>query len=368
VWRRFFFHDPWQKLGALALAAGVWYVAFRNTTKGETLELPVRLSFDLTLPAAAPGELRVAVPEGFALGDLPPVRVRLRGTSKDFPLPLPLVGVFDPARDPGEATFRGGTFHVRAEDLRWSPPHARELIDGMEPDPLVLDIQRLESRAVRLDAHSLVLTGDPAEGFAVIPDRVRFSPRTVTLRGLPSALERFAGGEAARLEPLSLAGEEESVVRMLGLHPSLTENGLSMEPRSVTVTLPIEPRPTEVRFRARVETVAFGPGSEERLRTFRLRPEEGERDFVLAFRGAPPVPHLDSERAAELVQLFVDLGEIPAGEVAHGPDRYELPLRQSLRLPPWLERAANLEVRDPTGRRRAVVERVSAGPASRDGR
>ncbi|MGH7149871.1 MAG: hypothetical protein ACREIU_04200, partial [Planctomycetota bacterium] len=218
--------------------------------------------------------------------------------------------------------------------------------------------------------------------YTVVLERVRFSPRTVTLLGRPAELARFAEGEAVRLEPLPLGGEEGGVVRMLGLHPSLAADSLSMEPRSVTVTLPVEPRPTEVRFRARVEMVAFGPGAEERRAAFRLSPEDAERDFVLAFRGAPPVSHLDSERAASLVQVFVDLGEIPAEDLSRGETRFELPLRESLRLP--REGVRGLEVRDPSGRRTAVVERVleppatgptteptsapTSGPTTRDGR
>ncbi len=357
MWRRLFLEDPWQKLGALALAIGVWYVAFRNTTKTETLELPVRPAPDLPLPAAAPGEIRVGVPKEFGLDAPALVRVRLRGTSKDFPLAYPLVGVFDPVRATGEEPFRETTtFRVRAGDLRWSPPHARELIDGIEPDPVVLRFEKLESRTVRLDARSLNLTGEPAEGYSFVLERVRFSPRTVTLLGRPAELARFSEGEAVRLEPLPLGGEEGGVVRMLGLHPSLAADGLSMEPRSVTVTLPVEPRPTEVRFRARVEMVAFGPGAEERRAAFRLRPEDAERDFVLAFRGAPPVSHLDSERAASLVQIFVDLGEIPEEDLARGETRFELPLRESLRLS--REGVRGLEVRDPSARRTAIVERV----------
>ncbi|MGH7150141.1 MAG: hypothetical protein ACREIU_05570, partial [Planctomycetota bacterium] len=166
--RRLFLEDPWQKLGALALAIGVWYVAFRNTTKTETLELPVRPAPDLPLPAAAPGEIRVGVPKEFGLDAPAFVRVRLRGTSKDFPLAVPLVGVFDPVRAAGEVPFRESTtFPLRAEDLRWSPPHARELIDGIEPDPVVLRFEKLENRTVRLDARSLLLTGEPAEGYTV---------------------------------------------------------------------------------------------------------------------------------------------------------------------------------------------------------
>ncbi len=357
MWRRAFLEDPWQKLGALALAIGVWYVAFRNTTKTETLELPVRPAPDLPLPAAPPGEIRVAVPKEFGLDAPAIVRVRLRGTSKDFPLAYPLVGVFDPVRATEKEPFRETTtFRVRAEDLRWSPPHARDLIDGIEPDPIVLRFEKLESRTVRLDARYLDVRGEPAEGYSLVLERVRFSPRTVTLLGRPTELARFAEGEAVRLEPLPLGGEEGGVVRMLGLHPSLVANGLSMEPRSVTVTLPVEPRPTEVRFRARVETVAFGPGAEERRAAFRLRPEDAERDFVLAFRGAPPVSHLDSERAASLVQIFVDLGEIPAEELARGERRFELPLRETLRLS--RESVRGLEVRDPSGRRTAIVERL----------
>ena len=125
-----------------------------------------------------------------------------------------------------------------------------------------------------------------------------------------------------------------------------------------------------MRFRGRIETVAFGPGAPERLAAFRIRTEERDREFVLAFRGAPPLRNLNSETAADLVRLFVDLGEIPSDAVAGQARSLELPIRTVLRLAPGATEVDPLDVRpaDPTGRMTAVVERVPPASSPSDGR
>jgi hypothetical protein len=340
--RRVVLDDPWRRGAALLLAIGIWLVALRNTTEDEERIFRVEAipsSGEPILPR--PGTLGIRVRTDMRRISAPLVTVHLRGPRREFEGLEEIRGIYDPG-----PSFEGGQVSFGEESIEWRPARVRDLVRKIDPSRVEVVFGKIERREVPLDPKVLLVEGKPAEGFTAHPERARFYPSRVVVLGLRGDLALLDGPEGFRLAPIELDGNTTSAVVRVGLHPDLEAAGLELDPRTapVEVEVPVEPTPTEVRFRAHVAAIFTDVTRANSRPPFVLAEADREREFILSYRGPSPLPAPGAEGAALLVQFTVDLAEISPEDLAEA-EEVELPLRWYPRLPAGERPSTPIQIR-----------------------
>jgi len=342
---RIFLHDPWRKGSALLLAAGVWFLAVQNTTARYEKDLVVRTLASSDPVPLTPGILWIRVVPGMRLVSAPPIHANIKGPRREIDRIDAVSGLYDPG-----PSFEGGQIVLTAESIDWHPRRVRDFVRGIDPPQVKIEFGKVERREVYLDPKVLEVKGEPAPGYEKHPERARFYPSRVFVRGLRRDLSVLDGPEGFRLAPIEIDGNSSSAVLRVGLHPDI-DLGLELDPASVEVEIPIEPVPNEVRFRAHVAAVFTDANRSNSRPPFVLADEDREREFVLSFRGPSPFQPPGPEGAALHVQIFVDLAEItPKDAASTTVSEVELSLRHFFRSPGGERAASPIQIRPADGR------------------
>ncbi|MEZ6017998.1 MAG: diadenylate cyclase [Planctomycetota bacterium] len=186
-----------QKLLAVVLATGLYWIAWRDVHRVETFELEVVAASDVSRAPEA-GALKLLLPDPLAVAVLTDEngarvrRVTVRVDAAQARLQELAAGV-------------GGLFEVpeawlgevRALDpsaFVWGAggPVSGVVVQWAQQERLNLEVRRYTAAACRVTPGELDLapTGTP-EGYEVVSDSMRFDPGTLRLVGPPDSIKRF---------------------------------------------------------------------------------------------------------------------------------------------------------------------------------
>ncbi len=245
--RRVFLEDVPQKLGAVGLGIGLFWVAYQDVREVRTFQLSVATIAKGQSATPTPGQLLVVLPDSEHHLEAPDpgaeVEVTVTGTRAQLePLSAGIGGVLvlGPDDDPGSRPFP-------LQDVRWG---AGRFVEALEVEwssspPPELSIARFESRRFALTAANVPVDASSLDlRYEARSEALSLRPSTVQILGPLGKVERLATDELPLLlEPIVLeVADNDTRVEALQLSPSLLAAGFSLVGvDSIEVSLEIVP-------------------------------------------------------------------------------------------------------------------------------
>lgn len=330
--RSLFLNDLGRKLGAVALATGLFLIANENVAETTVARLQVVVrQRDVSGPPSSDVLLIVLPSEDYHLNqpaDGSTLWVQANGKRAQFEkLGGPLGGILriDPSTPPGEREFP-------LDEVRWGPGPVEEGLNvswKMEAPPK-LELERYARARFQLGPEHLVVDDSQASTrYRAMTQQARIRPSSVQIVGPVGRMEELANGRLPlRLAPLRVEEEAGGTwVGQVGLDETLLQRGLAIVDRStVDVELPIVPAEFELGpIEKEIRLLALtGPPDE----VYRWQPLSTKASFTVRISGIVPAD-LDPTSSAWIehtqvvtlfvedhLRVFVDVGEAQEGEDA----------------------------------------------------
>jgi hypothetical protein len=248
-------HDIGRKVTALALALLMWawldnfVVGEIDLTLKVTVESTQRLADDLGRKTSG---VYLVVPDDLIVVEKESsVRLKVRGLRDDIEnLVLSAVLIYD-ASDLGDADEAVVSRLLDRSTFK-SPGENPDLTEfRIRPDD-VLDVtlaRRETLENVTLTAANVELSGKPRDRYEFRYDDIRIVPNTVTITGPRGVLKTMASDpRLLRLAPVPVDDKTSTVIKTVGLSPELVAQGVTPQPDTVTVTVPIQPQDMSINL------------------------------------------------------------------------------------------------------------------------
>ncbi|MCL4149165.1 UNVERIFIED_CONTAM: hypothetical protein GTU68_043479 [Idotea baltica] len=239
--------DPLRKVGSLALAMGMIYLAHQDIVQTKTFALQVVEAKPGTEISSSTGLLQIRLPEGsyhlFSPTNRSQIDIEVSGTQAQLDRLAGLPGgVLNVPLDVPE-----GSSELEISDITWMQGSAGLQFEWAGPNVPRLEVQRFARHSVVLvPAHVPVVLDEIDPHFQALTNELEFGQDNVEIEGPKEAIDAIMDGSLEfTLEEIRIgAGDKSDRREQLRLAGSLAEKDIRfLGSDTILVTLPIKPAP-----------------------------------------------------------------------------------------------------------------------------